>query len=277
MRIGHIDFLNCLPLTYTFSSMSKKDFYLSKNVPAELNYAITHDSLDISPVSSIIYARNWENLMILPNVSITADKEVQSIILVSKKPIEKINTDKILLTAQSATSHCLLKIILNKAYHAKPNYEIQKLSPKNIFADDTATAALFIGDDALYVNYHQEKDLYYYDLGNEWYKLTGLCMVYAVWVVRREYAKLEPKRTEKVQKFIVDGFKQGFLDLHKAIDTLCTDKPFTHEQLYEYLHIIKWQLGEKQLRALALFYQYAYELKLIKEIPRIAIFTPKLK
>lgn len=273
MRVGHIDYLNCLPLTYTFSQLDKQEFFLSKKVPAELNYAITHGELDISPVSSIVYAQNWKDLMILPNVSITADEDVQSIVLVSKKPIEKITTDKILLTAQSATSHCLLKIIMHKAYRATPEYKTQKLSPKYIFPDDTASAALFIGDDALYIKYHQEKNLYYYDLGREWHKLTGLCMVYAVWVVRREYASHQQKRTSQMQQFIVNGFKQGFSNLPKAIDTLCKEKPFTHQQLDEYLHIIKWNLGEKQLKALSLFYQYAYELKLIESLPKIAIFS----
>ncbi len=274
MRIGHIDYLNCLPLTYTYYQMDNKIFYLKKEVPAKLNYAITHDELDISPVSSIIYAGNWKNLMILPNISITADKEVQSIVLVSKKPIEKIGRDKILLTSQSATSHCLLKIIMKKSYNAMPDYEIQNISPHDIFHDDTATAALFIGDDALYLKYHKKEELYYYDLGYEWYKLTGLCMVYAVWVVRRKYAELETKRTKNMQKFIVDGFKNGFENLDQAIDILCKDKEFSKEQLREYLQIIKWNLGERQLKALSLFNQYAYELNLISQVPKIIIFAP---
>ena len=155
-NVGHINYLNCLPLTYTFTKNPSDKFNLFKDVPANLNQAITQDKLDISPVSSIIYARNFDKLMILPDISIMADGPVQSIILVSKKPIHEITTDKILLTSQSATSHCLLKIIMNKRYHATPDYSIAKVSPQNPFSDENATASLFIGDDALFLKYHQE-------------------------------------------------------------------------------------------------------------------------
>lgn len=273
MRIGHINYLNCLPLTYTFSQKIPANFEIVRDVPAKLNHAVLQGNLNVSPVSSIIYAQNFEKLFILPNVSIMADDNVQSIILVSKKPIEALHKEKILLTAQSATSHCLLKIIMNKSYHVHPEYKIETLSPLNIFSDPTSSAALFIGDDALYLNHHHQEGYYYYDLGHEWKKLTGLCMVYAVWVVSREFAQNHHDDTLKIQQFITNGFKSGFNNINEAITKLTTDKPFTHEQLYEYMHVIQWKLNIEQIQALSLFYQYAYELHLIEKKPQINIFA----
>lgn len=273
MRIGHINYLNCLPLTYTFSQSNHSDFSIVRDVPAKLNAAVIQGKLNVSPVSSIVYAQNFDKLLILPNVSIMADGDVQSIILVSKKPIEQLHEEKILLTAQSATSHRLLKIIMNKSYHVQPIYEIETLSPNNIFSTSDASAALFIGDDALYLKYHQQKDYYYYDLGREWKKLTGLCMVYAVWVVSREFAKNHHDDTMKIQQFITNGFKNGFEHIDDAITKLTSDKPFTYQQLYEYMHVIQWKLNPEQIQALSLFYQYAYELNLIEKMPQIDIFA----
>lgn len=273
MRIGHINYLNCLPLTYTFSETEHQDFSIIKDVPAKLNAAVIQGKLNVSPVSSIVYAQNFDKLLILPDVSIMADGDVQSIILVSKKPIEQLHKEKILLTAQSATSHRLLKIIMNKSYHVQPIYEIEALSPNNIFSTSDASAALFIGDNALYLKYHQQKDYYYYDLGREWKKLTGLCMVYAVWVVSREFAKNHHDDTMKVQQFITNGFKNGFKHIDDAITKLTSDKPFTYQQLYEYMHVIQWKLNSEQIQALSLFYQYAYELNLIDKMPQINIFA----
>ncbi|MDM8142371.1 menaquinone biosynthetic enzyme MqnA/MqnD family protein [Megamonas hypermegale] len=273
MRIGHINYLNCLPLTYTFSQKTQHDFAIVRDVPAKLNDAILRGELNVSPVSSIIYAQNFEKFFILPNVSIMADGDVQSIILVSKKPIENLHKEKILLTAQSATSHRLLKIIMNKSYHIQPEYEIRALSPHDVFSGTDACAALFIGDDALYLKHHQQEGFYYYDLGREWKKLTGLCMVYAVWVVRRDFAQNHHDDTAKIQQFITDGFKNGFAHIDDAITKLTADKPFTHEQLYEYMHVIKWKLDSEQIQALSLFYQYAYELHLIEKMPQINIFA----
>lgn len=272
MIIGHINYLNCLPLTYAFEKNRSHSFNIVRDVPSVLNGAITGGKLDVSPVSSIVYARNFDKLMILPGISIMADDHVQSIILVSKKPIEQLQSSKILLTSQSATSHCLLKIIMHKSYGAVPQYAIENISPENIFPQPDADASLFIGDYALYMKYHKQDDLYYYDIGHEWHKLTGMCMVYAVWVVRRDFAAVNPQETAHVQKFIQNGFKFGFLQQHEAIDTLARAKPFTHEQLDEYLHIIKWDLGAEQLRALSLFYRYAHEMKLIDKVPPLDIF-----
>lgn len=271
-NIGHINYLNCLPLTYTLTKQPSSMFKLTQAVPSQLNQAIINNQLDISPVSSIIYAKNFDKLMILPNISIMADGPVQSIILVSKKKIENISTDKILLTAQSATSHCLLKIIMNKQYQAKPQYFIQKLSPLNPIPQEDITAALFIGDDALYLKYHQQDDLYYYDLGEQWKKLTDLCMVYAVWVVNRNFAQNFPIQTKEIQQYIQNGFSWGFNNLSQAITELASQKPFDYKQLDEYLHVIQWKLNDEQLEALSLFYQYAYELNLISKLPTLDIF-----
>ena len=76
---------------------------------------------------------------------------------------------------------------MNKRYHATPDYSIAKVSPQNPFSDENATASLFIGDDALFLKYHQDKNLYYYDIGQQWKEFTNLCMVYAVWGSAQEF------------------------------------------------------------------------------------------
>ena len=51
--------------------------------------------LDISPMSSFAFAGMSDSLLMLPNLGIVSDGEVQSIILVSKKPINELNNEKI--------------------------------------------------------------------------------------------------------------------------------------------------------------------------------------
>ena len=193
-RLGHIHFLNVLPLTYGLNNLNLKEgLELRNGVPAVMNNDLLTGRVDASEVSSIVYARNYEDLLVLPDLCVRADGEVRSILLVSKKPIEEINEDKIILTAQSATAHCLLKIIMAKAYDASPRYYTRNLTPAHPVPND-ATASLLIGDDALYVYHHQQKDkYYYYDLGREWKKLTDRCMVYAVWTVHKSFAQANPE------------------------------------------------------------------------------------
>lgn len=270
-KVGHINFLNCLPLTYSFKCCGfAEGLDLSSAVPSVLNNDVINHRLDVSPVSSIVYARNSENLLILPNVSITADGDVQSILLVSKKPIEQLKDDKIILTAKSATSHCLLKIVLHKAYGAKPNYYVRIIDMKNIVPDDAA-ATLLIGDDALYAHHRHEAGYYYYDIGREWKNLTGYCMVYAVWVVNRVFAAQHGDLLQLVYDRVTRGFQNGYQKKKQAIEMVLSEKPFTFAQLDEYLEVIHWDFNETHQKALMVFYELAHDMNLIDHVPEISI------
>lgn len=229
-----------------------------------------NERLDVSPVSSIIYARNSEKLLLMPDVSITADGVVQSIVLVSRKPIEELTNDKIILTAKSATSHCLLKIVLHQAYGAKPIYYIRITDPHKLPPDD-ATAALLIGDDALYVHHHHIPGLYYYDIGAEWKKLTGHRMIYAVWVVNRAFAKAQPALLRLIYDRVTGGFRNGYKKKESAIEAVLADKPFTFAQLSDYLEVIQWDFQSEHHAALLKFYELAHEMHLIDHVPTLDI------
>ena len=183
-RIGHINFLNVLPLNYGYQHTAQ-DLKIIYGVPTFLNGELRAGRIDLSNISSIEYAKQSDELLILPEICVRADEDVTSIILISRKPIENLRDDKIILTSKSATAQCLLKIILHEGYDAAPNYETRTVKVENP-VDDDATAALLIGDDALYVYLNRPKNFYVYDLGREWHKLTGRQMVYALWAVQKK-------------------------------------------------------------------------------------------
>lgn len=270
-RLGHIHFLNVLPLTYGLNDLNLKEgIELANGVPAVMNNDLLTGRLDAGEVSSIVYARNYEDLLLLPDLCVRADGPVQSILLVSRKPIEEINQDKIILTAQSATAHCLLKIIMGKAYDADPQYFVRNLTPSNPVPSD-ATASLFIGDDALYVYYHKDKEkFYYYDLGREWKKLTDRCMVYAVWAVRKDFARSNPEGVQMLYDRLYRSLQEGIRHKHEAVRGIIEQKPFTQEQAAEYVNsIIKWNLTEEYIDNLRVFYDLAYEQHLLPRRPKI--------
>ena len=274
-RVGHINFLNVLPLSWSYAHGSDKGLILTRGVPAVLNNDIVNHRLDVSNVSSIIYARDSDELVILPDVCISTDGAVQSIILVSRKPIEDIKDDKIILTAKSATSHCLLKIILRSAYGAIPNYYIRHVTPENPIPDDAA-ASLLIGDDALWLYHHQQPELYYYDLGAEWKKLTGKKMVYALWVANKNFASEQPEMLQLVYDRIRHAFTQGLQHKKAAIESVIKEKPFTYAQLDEYLGpTIRWNLTDDYIDGLKTFYELAHKMNLIEHIPEIKLAAVK--
>ncbi|WP_196593691.1 menaquinone biosynthesis protein [Pectinatus sottacetonis] len=274
-RVGHINFLNCLPLTYSLLQCGyHKGMSLALAVPAVLNKSMLEEKLDISPMSSIAYARMSDKLLLLPNIGIVSDGSVQSIILVSRKPIENMEGEKIILTAQSATSHCLLKIIMQKGYNCSPLYRTAKVDPVQLFAEnDESSAILLIGDDALYVNHNRMKNLYYYDLGSEWKKLTGLPMVYAVWAVNSSFLQSHKKQAEKIYIKLRGGFDNGIKNKLQVVNWAETKTPFSRQQLFNYFDVIMYNVGQKELRALAVFYKYAVECGLLSVIPSMEMMS----
>ena len=282
-RVGHINFLNMLPLTYSFANGAAEGLSVIRAVPSVLNSDLISGRLDAAGISSIAYARHAEELLILPKVCVGSDGPVQSIVLISKKPIEALGKDKVILTAKSATSHCLLKIILRGAYGAIPNYYTRNITPEEPVPAD-ATASLFIGDDALWLYHHPPAGLYLYDLGQEWKALTGQKMVYALWAVRREFANRDPEGVKLLQERIQRAFQSfirnalpgparpagGLSYRETIIQTALEERRFTYDQLADYLGpAVRWDLNEDYLQGLQTFYTMAHEMNLIDHMPKI--------
>ena len=268
-KIGHINFLNVLPLTYSYKHGFAEGLSITYAVPSALNDYIKNSRLDISPISSIAYARLSDELLLLPNICIRADSDVESIVLVSKKPIDDIGKDKITLTSKSATSHCLIKMIMTESYKASPKYGVGNINAENPIPDDS-TAALLIGDDALYNYLHTPGNLYCYDIGKEWYKLTGHSMVYAVWAVRKDFAKKSPELVEFAYKRIISGMQDGIKNKSLAINSVLHEKPFSYEVLDNYLGgIIKWDLPKEAQESLMIYYKLAHKFNFVDDAPKI--------
>lgn len=271
-RIGHINFINCLPLTYGFSSGGfANGLTVNEGVPSALNQKAIDGQLDITPVSSIIYAQHPDKFLLMPNLSISADGALQSILLVSRVPIAQLSGSKVALTAKSATSHGLLKIILNHAYQVNPDYFISRLS-LDAGVLETAEAALFIGDDALYAYHHRVEGLYYYDIGQEWKKLTGSAMVYAVWVINRGFADEYPQQVQAAYRQLTDGFQYGLFHLHSAADTLIGKFPFDTAIIREYIGLLNYKMTDAHKQALLTYYTLAKDLGLIPSVPDLEFF-----
>ncbi|MBR2734498.1 MAG: menaquinone biosynthesis protein [Selenomonadaceae bacterium] len=265
-KIGHIDFLNVLPLSFGYAAQKLP---IVRGVPTFLNGELAAGRLDISNISSIEYARQSDKLLILPKLCVRAEGNVTSIVLISRKPIAELRDDKIILTSKSATAQRLLKIILHDAYDAAPHYETRPVAVEKP-VDDDATAALLIGDDALQIYLHPPKNFHVYDVGDEWHKLTGRQMVYALWAVRRDFAEKNPAHLRAAYEKISHALAYGLEHKSDAIAAVLPTKPFTAAELDTYLGgVIKWDLTDDGLDALKLYYRKAAALNLIDREPEV--------
>ena len=149
-KVGHIQFLNCIPLYYGLvKSHAMLDIELIKGTPTELNRMLISGKLDVSPVSSIEYARHSDSLTLFPDFTVSSDGEVKSILLLSRLPVEKLSGRVVALATTSATSQVLLKLILSHRYAIEPEYVSCEPEPDKMFAIADAGAIVeFTTDDS---------------------------------------------------------------------------------------------------------------------------------
>ena len=266
-KVGHIQFLNCLPLYYGLvKSHALLDLELIKGTPTELNSMLIHGNLDISPISSIEYARHADSLMLFPDFTVSSDGEVKSILLLSRFPVEQLSGRKIALTSTSATSQVLLKIILKLGYKIEPHYIIRQPDLDSMLS--AADAALLIGDIAL--KHHADSGEYYvYDLGVEWKKLTGKNMVYAVWAVNRTFAETKMKLCENVFETFRKSMDYSIANLPEIVEYAAKWEPFDPSFLTAYFRSLHFAFEEEYQAGLIHFYGMAKDIGELETVPHL--------
>lgn len=276
LSIGEINFLNCLPLFSLLKQEAQASEYrYVQGDPARLNRLLAARRIDISPSSSMEYALRPDQYFILPHISIASIKEVRSVLLLSKKPIESLTHTTIALTSQSLTSVYLLKIILFHFYRLDRR-TIEFTTAEFHENDRLPDTTLLIGDQALHA-FHQTPPGYrIYDLGSLWYRFTNLPFVYALWIGRQE---LDAEKLEHIDK-LSSRLGQIKTLLPRQLPTLLTAASQKYPHLPEeailryWREAISYELDDQEKQGLHLFYTLAHQLNLLEKVPDLNFFRP---
>jgi chorismate dehydratase len=270
-RLGHIQFLNCLPLYY---GLVKNDVLLDVDLvkadPADLAVTLVDGGLDIAPIPAIEYARHAGELLLLPDIAISSDGEVQSILLLSKTPAEELDGGVVALTNASRTSQVLARILLAKRWGVSPAYVQMPSDLASMLRE--ADAALLIGDDALRAYWQTPPHLRSYDLGTEWTKWTGLPMVYAVWAVRREFAESDPEGVARVSAALNGSLAYCRANLDDIADYAARWEPFPAEHFRSYFDALQFRFSPRYREGLTRYLSEAHSIGQLDRVPELVVF-----
>ncbi|MED0679633.1 menaquinone biosynthetic enzyme MqnA/MqnD family protein [Aneurinibacillus thermoaerophilus] len=272
IKIGKITFSNIMPI-YHFFRMDQFDEHQVEfipQVPTQLNRGMAEGTIDMGPISSFEYGRNYKEYEVLPGLSISSLGKVRSIFLFSRKPIEELKEAKIALTDKSATSINLLRIIMEKFYQASPAYETMPANFEKMMA--TADAALLIGDDALLASWNNH-GYYMYDLGELWYQHTGLWMVFAVWAVRREVTRGKPELLRSIHNEFLHSKKKGLAELDAVVAQAKKEFGATAEFWKVYYTGLSYDFTLEHKKGLEYYYACAADLGLLKEPAKVEVWN----
>jgi chorismate dehydratase len=276
LRVGKIPYLNLFPLFHVLDKEADTDRYeFVEGYPSALNRLLREGTIDLSLSSSIEFLRHRDRYFYLDGHSISSYGAVRSILLFSRIPIESLQGSKVYATHQSETSVALLRIILERFNNIVCDIETTDMPfEKSI---ESHSAYLSIGDEALIGSrdarplddgaVHPEYRLatinnhtfYIYDLGEIWYRKTGLPFVFALWIGRSDLGN------EK--RALVEQFKQ---DLDKARETakkafseMSEGKVLPPDEVVSYWESIFYGLDDGCMKGLELFDNYLKEMGII--------------
>lgn len=199
VRIGRIPYINCYPVYGAIDrGVVPLDGTLVDGIPSDLNRRMASGALDVSVISAVAYAREPARYLLLPDLGITSDGPVRSVLLFSRRPAEDLGGARVLLSRSSMTSVALLRLLFAHVWRAEPSFSAGDAERADLarFAGEPHEARLVIGDAALLLGARAPGGAprapdappeypYVYDLGAEWKRWTGLPFVFAVWVAQR--------------------------------------------------------------------------------------------
>jgi chorismate dehydratase len=189
MRIGRIPYINCYPVYGAIDrGLVRLDAELVDGVPTDLNRKMGAGELDISVVSAVEYAREAERYLLLPDLAISCDGPVRSVMLFSKRAAGELTSRNVIVSRSSMTSVALLELLFENVWHARPRFVPGDAEIRDVIVEDAGDtdARLVIGDAALVLgSNHRRRYPFVYDLGQTWKEWTGQPFVFAVWVAQR--------------------------------------------------------------------------------------------
>ncbi|PWI45538.1 menaquinone biosynthesis protein [Streptomyces sp. ICBB 8177] len=253
-RVGHIQFLNCLPLYWGLARTGTLlDLELTKDTPEKLSERLVHGDLDISPITLVEFLRNADQLVALPDIAVGCDGPVMSCVIVSQVPLEQLDGARVALGSTSRTSVRLAQLLLAERYGISPDY--YTCPPDLGLMMQEAQAAVLIGDAALRASLHDAPrlGLYVHDLGTMWKEWTGLPFVFAVWAARRDFLATRPRAVHEVHKAFLASRDLSLEEVEKVAEQAARWEMFDQEVLRRYFTTLDFSLGAEQLAGIAEF------------------------
>ncbi|HEV2988302.1 MAG TPA: menaquinone biosynthesis protein [Candidatus Angelobacter sp.] len=266
LQISAISFLNTVPLMWDFENGEsavalKEHFEFRYTIPSKCAEELLSGTADIGIIPVAAYT-TIPDLLIVPDVAIASKKQVRSILLVSKVPVEKIRS--VAVDHSSRTSTALLKVFLKKFVGIDPGFTEQ--APKLEEMLRWHDAGMLIGDSALQASTRQH---YVYDLAEQWQRWTSLPFVFAFWAIRKAALQTVPAKLDVAAVF-QQSRDHGLKHIQQTVTSWSKKLNLKPAAIEEYLtRNIDYSLDQDNLAGLKLFYRYAAECDVLPLAPEL--------
>lgn len=241
-----MSYFNTLPLVWgMLHGPERERVELSFSLPSKCAEEVERGAIDIGLVPVAEIAR--QGLEVVPGVGISCRGAVRSILLVSRVPWRRVRT--LAADSGSRTSVELAQILLRERFGVDVTTTPFEPDLDRMLA--ACDAALLIGDAALHVS-PEELRHEWLDLGEEWFALTGLPMVFAAWAGK---PGLPARPLEEITRA---SYLFGKSRIEEIVEAEHAARQISRELAEHYLrHHIRFELGAEEAKGLEAFLELA--------------------
>ena len=254
LRLGRIPWINCYPVYAAIDrGLVPVAADLVTGTAADLNDLLAAGELDVSVVSAVEYARNAAAYHLLPDLAITSDGPVHSVVLFSRRPVHELDGATVLRTASSRTSVLLLELLCRHRFRVRPRFATVRAESSDLEAlrGFPHEAVLVIGDAALLLA-SEGRYPYRVDLGMAWKEWTGLPFVFAVWAARRE---ADHAAVQAIHGALLASRTWGLAHLDDLADAAAANTGIARAVCRAYLGDLDYALSYRHLAGLTDFFR----------------------
>ncbi len=270
IKMGRISYINASPVYYGLDrGLTPPWLELVTDVPAALNQKIISGEVQVSPISTAHYAKHHKKLLLLPDLSISCNGKVLSVICASRYPLEELDGKKVALSRESATGANLLKLILAKK-QIQPEYITLDMNTISLDCQE-ADAVMVIGDKALSLPW---KDHFPHvtDLGKAWFDMTGLPFVFAVWAVDKEFSESQPEKIQNIIELLHRSRDNGYNAMEEIISMGSKKLTLPADLIRQYYQLLHCDMDEAKIQGMGVFFDSLFAQKLLPEKVDIQFF-----
>lgn len=262
VRLGTVPYLNAMPLTLPIEKKeihSKFNYNIVKAPPSRLAHMIQIADLDVAMLS-IVEPMRERRYRILDGISIHSNGPTLSVQIFHKGDPSQIK--KLGLDIESKTSNILGQVILSEKYGIRP--ETIKIKDPDKKTLDDVDAFISIGDKTFKL---LNSDMERFDLGETWKEITGLPVVFAVWVMAPHFKDRD----------IIDDLRRssrlGLQMLDQIIPRIARTRDIPMEVLTQYFHKnVHFTLGTQEKKGVAKLFELANKIDIMPPPRKIEYF-----
>lgn len=245
IKVGRTPYLSSEPLYF---DMPKRGIEVRELSPKELPIAISEGHLQGGLIPLVDCFPLAESMRTVAGFCVATISRAMSVNLSAIRPLKDMTGARIAVPNDAPTAVKLLQVLLTLKHGVEPGALVS--------SQDLHDGILFVGSQGLRYRRVAREFPHQYDLGEEWYRWTGLPFVFARFVVRSDLPTENAKLIEDSLYTSLQDWADGLYRMSGPADNVLMHP----QEILRYMKGIRYFTGVPEEKSMALFGEYLGQL-----------------